>query len=118
MAEAGRRRCSTATAGGDRIGGTQGEFREAVLARVRERYTDFGPTLASEHLASDDGRAVHAESLRRGCGKRDYGEDNASANRIASGASGSRSLGSWYSCTGAFMVGWKSAAVRLVSCTW
>lgn len=41
------------------------EFRAAVLERVRERYLDFGPTLASEHLASDDGLAIHAESLRR-----------------------------------------------------
>lgn len=42
-----------------------GKFREAVLDRVRERYVDFGPTLASEHLASDDGLKIHAESLRR-----------------------------------------------------
>lgn len=41
------------------------EFRAAVLERVRERYLDFGPTLASEHMASDDGLAIHAESLRR-----------------------------------------------------
>jgi transposase len=41
------------------------EFRRAVLNRVRERYADFGPTLASEHLASDDGLVIHAESLRR-----------------------------------------------------
>ena len=41
------------------------KFRQAVLDRVRERYADFGPTLASEHLASDDGLRVHAESLRR-----------------------------------------------------
>jgi transposase len=40
------------------------EFRQAVLGRVRERYADFGPTLASEHLVSDDGLQVHAESLR------------------------------------------------------
>ena len=41
------------------------EFRRAVLARVGERYADFGPTLASEHLASEDGLQVPAESLRR-----------------------------------------------------
>ncbi len=41
------------------------EFRSAVLGRVRERYADFGPTLASQHLASDDGLKIHAESLRR-----------------------------------------------------
>jgi len=41
------------------------EFRAAVLKRYGERYSDFGPTLASEHLASDDGMAVSAETLRR-----------------------------------------------------
>jgi transposase len=40
-------------------------FRTAVLKQVKARYEDFGPTLASEHLASDDGLAVHAETLRR-----------------------------------------------------
>ena len=43
----------------------RGEFRAAVLKRVQTRYEDFGPTLACEHLASDDGLAVHAETLRR-----------------------------------------------------
>ena len=41
------------------------EFRATVLKRVEERYADFGPTLASEHLASDDGLAVARETLRR-----------------------------------------------------
>ena len=41
------------------------EFRAAVLKQVQARYEDFGPTLAAEHLASDDGLAVHAETLRR-----------------------------------------------------
>ena len=40
-------------------------FRQAVMGRVEERYRDFGPTLASEHLASDDGLVVAAETLRR-----------------------------------------------------
>jgi len=41
------------------------KFRGAVLKQVQARYEDFGPTLASEHLASDDGLDVHAETLRR-----------------------------------------------------
>lgn len=46
------------------------EFRERVLRRVRERYGGepgerLGPTLAAEHLASDDGLPVDAETLRR-----------------------------------------------------
>ena len=40
-------------------------FRRLVLDRVGERYEGFGPTLASEHLASDDGLPVAAETLRR-----------------------------------------------------
>jgi len=46
------------------------KFREEVLRKVREKYsgevgTRFGPTLASQHLASEDGLEVHAETLRR-----------------------------------------------------
>jgi transposase len=41
------------------------KFRAAVLKQVQARYEDFGPTLASEHLGSDDGLEVHAETLRR-----------------------------------------------------
>ena len=40
-------------------------FRGQVLGRVKQRYADFGPTLAAEHLASDDGLEVHGETLRR-----------------------------------------------------
>jgi transposase-like protein len=40
-------------------------FRGAVLRQVQSCYRDFGPTLASEHLASDDGLVVPAETLRR-----------------------------------------------------
>src|SRR5208282_4587240 len=36
-----------------------------VLQQVQARYEDFGATLAAEHLASDDGLEVHAETLRR-----------------------------------------------------
>ena len=41
------------------------DFRAAVLKRCAERYGDFGPTLASEHLAAEDHLAVSAETLRR-----------------------------------------------------
>ena len=41
------------------------KLRAAVLEQVKSRYEDFGPTLASEHLASDDRLEVHAETLRR-----------------------------------------------------
>ena len=44
--------------------------REPILTLVREKYSGtiderFGPTLAAEHLASDDGVQVHHDTLRR-----------------------------------------------------
>jgi transposase len=46
------------------------KFRRQVLGLVREKYGGavgerFGPTLAAEHLASEDGLAIDAETLRR-----------------------------------------------------
>jgi len=46
------------------------KFRARVLRLVREKYGGavgerFGPTLAAEHLASEDRLRVHAETLRR-----------------------------------------------------
>jgi transposase len=46
------------------------KFRRQVLGRVREKYGGavgerFGPTLAAEHLAAEDGLPVDAETLRR-----------------------------------------------------
>jgi transposase len=41
------------------------KFRAAVLTQVKARYEDFGPTLAAEHLGSDDGLKVPVETLRR-----------------------------------------------------
>jgi transposase len=45
-------------------------FRRRVLQLVREKYGEgegeqFGPTLAAEHLASEDGLRIDAETLRR-----------------------------------------------------
>jgi transposase len=45
-------------------------FRVKVLERVREKYSGavgerFGPTLAAEHLGSEDGLHLDAETLRR-----------------------------------------------------
>jgi hypothetical protein len=46
------------------------KFRRQVLVRVRDKYGGpvderFGPTLAAEHLASEDGLKLDAETLRR-----------------------------------------------------
>jgi helix-turn-helix protein len=39
-------------------------LEQKILARIRKRYADFGPTLASEHLALD-GYRVSRETLRK-----------------------------------------------------
>jgi len=39
------------------------EIKDAILARLRECYTDFGPTLAAEYL-QEDGLQVSKETLR------------------------------------------------------
>jgi transposase len=39
-------------------------FQEQILTRVRQRYADFGPTLAAEHLAQE-GWSVSRETLRK-----------------------------------------------------
>ncbi len=41
------------------------EVREAALALVRARYSDFGPTLAVEKLVEVHGQCVSRETLRR-----------------------------------------------------
>src|SRR6202162_6112372 len=46
------------------------KFRQQVLRWVREKYSGavgerFGPTLAAEHLASEDGLQVRVGTLRR-----------------------------------------------------
>lgn len=39
--------------------------RQAVLDIYREKYADFGPTLAAEYLSAEDGMEVAVETLRR-----------------------------------------------------
>ena len=39
--------------------------RKKILRKVEDKYSGFGPTLASEHLGSEDGLAAHPETLRR-----------------------------------------------------
>jgi len=43
---------------------SRASFREAVLSLYREKYEGFGPTLAAEQLAEDDGFSVNHETLR------------------------------------------------------
>lgn len=50
--------------------GVDGRVRQRALTLIREKYSGpigerFGPTLAAEHLAAEDGIQVHHETLRR-----------------------------------------------------
>ncbi|HEX7021183.1 MAG TPA: ISNCY family transposase [Gemmatimonadaceae bacterium] len=50
--------------------GTPSGVRQRALTLIREKYSGaigerFGPTLAAEHLASEDGLRIHHETLRR-----------------------------------------------------
>lgn len=45
--------------------GRPGKERQKILRKVEEKYSGFGPTLASEHLASEDQLEVQPETLRR-----------------------------------------------------
>jgi hypothetical protein len=60
-------------------------FRGQVLGRVKERYADFGPTLAAEPLASDDGLEMHGETLRHWMREAGYGNDGGGVSRIVNG---------------------------------
>src|SRR5271169_185724 len=41
-----------------------GAVRERSIELLRAKYNDFGPTLAAEHLAADDGLAASRETVR------------------------------------------------------
>ncbi|HWB00690.1 MAG TPA: ISNCY family transposase, partial [Pirellulales bacterium] len=45
--------------------GSDSTLRERVVALVRERYADFGPTLVAEYLAAEHQIALSAETVRR-----------------------------------------------------
>ena len=77
--------------------------RERVLALVREKYSGpvderFGPTLAAEHLASEDGVTVHHDTLAAVDAGRGAVESGAqTSRRIVSGGSARRISASWCS---------------------
>ena len=72
---------------------------DRVLALVREKYSGpidvrFGPTLAAEHLTSEDGIPVHHDTLRRWMLAAGCGVARARDRRIASAGSARRILAS------------------------
>src|SRR6266849_6682998 len=95
-------------------------FREQVLQLIRAKYSGglqerFGPTLAAEHLAEEDGLAIDAETLRRwmpeaGLWSRLRGRQRAHRRRRPR----KEHLENWCSWTAAFTLGSSSAAREAV----
>ncbi len=89
-------------------------LRRKVLGRVREKYGGpvgerFGPTLAAEHLASEDGLRVDAETLRRWMLAAGLWSRERRRGRIGADGSARSTLGRWCRWTGAFTPGWRIA---------
>jgi hypothetical protein len=61
------------------------------------RRPDFGPTLAAEQLAEEDGIEIDHETLRRWMLGEDCGTASVSDNGIGNGGNASLTSGNWYS---------------------
>src|SRR5216683_6025445 len=93
------------------------KFRQKVLRRVRGKYGGavgqrFGPTLAAEHLESEDGLKVHAETLRRWMLAEGLWSRERKRRRHLLRRERKEHFGRWCRWTAVFTPGWKSAARR------
>ena len=91
------------------------KFRERVLRLVAKKYSGeegerFGPTLAAEHLASDEHVEVNVQTLRRWSCRPGYGVEHGSRGCIASGENGKSMRVSWCSWMEVFTTGWRDEA--------
>ncbi len=75
--------------------------RDYAVTLVRERYADFGPTLAAEKLAERDGLRVSRETLRRGMTEPGHGV---------------RPVASWCRSTGPSIAGSMTVVIRARFC--
>ena len=87
------------------------KFREQVLRLVGKKYSGeegerFGPTLAAEHLASDDQVEVNAQTLRRWM--LSEGLWRGSGVCIASGENGKSMWGNWCRWMEVSTTGWRN----------
>ena len=74
-------------------------FRETVLAIVRERYADFGPTLAAEKLSEIQVSISASERLRHWMMQRDPGSAERGLKRIHNHVLGTIIQANWYRST-------------------
>ena len=88
------------------------KLRRRVLHLIRKKYSGseeerFGPTLAAEHLAEEDGIVLDHDTVRRWMLEEGYGAGSASAGDTANEGSADRILVSWYSWMEVSMTGSK-----------
>jgi len=93
------------------------KLRRRVLGVVWEKYSGpvgerFGPTLAAEHLASDDDVGVDAETLRRWMLEGVCGAGSGGDGDTGGGASARSTLGRWCRWTEVFTDGGRSGAQK------
>ena len=93
---------------------TPKKLRAKVLRLIREKYAGepgerFGPTLASEHLGSEDQITVAASTLRRGCSAKDCGAGKEKCERTAADGRASRISASGCRWMAVSMNGWSNA---------
>src|ERR1700681_1895490 len=93
---------------------TSSRVRKRALALIRAKYRGaiderFGPTLAAEHLATEDGLTWTTKRSAGGCWPTDCGVGCANGARIAGGASARRTSASWSRWMAVFIGGSKIA---------
>ena len=105
------------SAGRESNRGKPKKLRERVLRLMRKKYSGqpgerFGPTLAAEHLASEDGLRSTRRRCGGGCWRRGCGVGHERDGRTGNGGSGRRTSASWCNWTAASMSGWKDGGRR------
>ncbi len=107
-AEGQRRAAAWQLWGGYRTAANPAEFRRRVLSLIKQKYSGseeerFGPTLAAEHLAEEDGIAMDDETLRAlDAGGTDCGAGSGSGRNIASGGERKAHFGELVQLDGSF----------------
>src|SRR6266851_8587651 len=95
---------------GPRIAASRRNLDSRVLNLIRKKYSGseeerFGPTLAAEHLAEEDGIVLDHETLR--LWMLADGAGSGSARNTANEGSANPTLANWCSWTAVFTIGWK-----------
>ena len=88
------------------------KLRRQALNLIKKKYSGseeerFGPTLAAEHLAEEDGMVIDHETLRRWMLAERLWSRQRKRKNIASAGRANCTLANWCSWTGVSTTGWK-----------